>query len=46
MDLENAATTASPNNETNEAAVDETTRPRRRRSKTKPQAAPAVQQLA
>ena len=46
MDLENAATTASPNNETNEAAVDETTRPRRRRSKAKPQAAPAVQQLA
>jgi hypothetical protein len=46
MDLENAATTASPKNETNEAAVDETTRPRRRRSKAKPQAAPAVQQLA
>jgi hypothetical protein len=46
MDLENAATTASPKNDTNEAAVDDTTRPRRRRGKAKPPAAPPVQQLA
>jgi hypothetical protein len=45
MDLENAAETASPKNEMNEAAADEATRPRRRR-KAKTQTAPAIAPVA
>jgi hypothetical protein len=45
MDLENAAETASPKNETNEAAAEEAPRPRRRR-KAKTQTAPAIAPVA